>query len=143
MEKENKKKNALPGITFTGDITVQGSMFDIHDNQHVYIGKNTDIPNDKPHTEEAYVTKPRDEELFHFVHPEIDEEEAWRIHDAIKRIVKHQKAKEICAYLKELKKERKVFLPDSPTNVYNELKRLGLPTGDGYSEKYFSSCYTK
>ena len=27
----------LPGVTFTGDITVHGDMFNIHDNQNVYI----------------------------------------------------------------------------------------------------------
>jgi hypothetical protein len=34
MEKETKK---IGGITFTGDITIHGAMFDIHDNQHVHI----------------------------------------------------------------------------------------------------------
>lgn len=85
----------------------------------------------------------RDEEQFHFVHPELDEEEAWRIHDAVKRLVKHQKAKEICQYLNDLRKERKVLLPESPGAAYKELVRMGMPTGDGFSEKYFSCCYLK
>ncbi len=29
--------NNLPSITFIGEITVNGSMFDIHDNEHVHI----------------------------------------------------------------------------------------------------------
>ena len=33
-----EKKQVVGGITFTGDITVNGPMFDIHDNQHVHIG---------------------------------------------------------------------------------------------------------
>ena len=32
-----KKTKTIGGITFTGDITVNGPMFDIHDNQHVHI----------------------------------------------------------------------------------------------------------
>lgn len=36
MEKKNKNKK-VSGITITGDITVKGPMFDIHDNQHVHI----------------------------------------------------------------------------------------------------------
>ena len=84
-----------------------------------------------------------DEELFHFIHPEIEEEEALRIHQAIKRAVAYLKAPEICAYLKELKQKGKVMLPPSPTIMYNELVRLGMPTGKGFSEKYFSSCYIK
>ena len=87
--------------------------------------------------------KERDEELFHFVHPELEEDEAWRVHDAIKRLVTYQKVQEICLYLKELKGKQKVLLPQSPSVAYKELVRMGMPTGDGYSEKYFSGCYQK
>ena len=83
------------------------------------------------------------EERFHFVHPEIDDEEAWRIHQAIKRLVAYQKIPEICAYLKELKQKGKVLLPSVSAVMYKELVRLGMPTGDGYSEKHFSNSYTK
>ena len=93
---------------------------------------------EKPHTEEETC----DEELFHFIHPEVEEEEAWRIHQAIKRTVANQKPPEICAYLNELKQKGKVMLPPSPSIMYNELVRLGMPTGKGFSEKYFSSCYS-
>ena len=85
----------------------------------------------------------RDEELFHFVYPELEDDEAWRVHDAVKRLVTHQKVQEICLYLKELKGKRKVLLPQSPGVAYRELVRMGMPTGDGYSEKYFSGCYQK
>lgn len=40
MEKKNK---TLPGITFTGDITVKGDMFNIHDNQHVHVNINKQL----------------------------------------------------------------------------------------------------
>ena len=83
------------------------------------------------------------EERFHFIHPEIEDDEAWRIHKAIKRLVAYQKAKEIGQYLYELKKEHKLLLPDSSDVMYTELVRLGMPTGDGFSKKYFSSCYKK
>ena len=36
METEKKNK-IIPGITFIGDITVKGDMFNIHDNKHVHI----------------------------------------------------------------------------------------------------------
>ena len=35
---ERKTSEAL-GATFTGSVTFNGPMFDIHDNQNVYIGK--------------------------------------------------------------------------------------------------------
>lgn len=83
------------------------------------------------------------EERFHFIHPEIEDEEAWRIHDAVKRLVAYQKIPEICAYLKELKQKGKVMLPSVSTVMYNELVRLGMPLGEGYTEKHFSNSYMK
>ena len=88
-------------------------------------------------------SKKEEEELFHFVHPEIEDEEAWQIHNSIKRLVTCQRVPEICAYLKELKQKRKVMLPSVSAVMYNELVRLGMPTGEGYSEKHFSNSYTK
>jgi hypothetical protein len=81
------------------------------------------------------------EERFHFIHPEIEEEEAWKIHRAIKRLVAYQKIPEICAYLKNLNQQNKLLLPPNPSFVYEELVRLGMPTSDGYSDKYFTKCY--
>ncbi len=87
--------------------------------------------------------KERKEDLFHFIHPELDDEEAWHIHDAVKRLVANQKVPEICEYLKELKKNGKVMLPSNSLVMYNELVRLGMPTSDGYSEKHFKNYYIK
>ena len=92
---------------------------------------------ENPHTEEETC----DEELFHFIHPEVEHEEAVRIHQAIKRAVAYQRIPEICAYLEELKQKGKVMLPPTPNFMYNELVRLGMPTGKGYGEKYFARCY--
>ena len=140
MEKNNSN---IPDITFSGDITVNGPMFDIHDNEHVYIGrpdKRVTKINDSGVKKENVE---RNEERFHFVHPEIEDEEAWRIHQSIKRLVAYQKIPEICAYLKELKQKGKVLLPSVSAVMYNELVRLGMPTGNGYSEKHFTNSYMK
>ena len=85
----------------------------------------------------------RNEELFHFVHPELDETEAWRIHDAIKRLVANYRIPDICAYLKEQKQKGKLLLPSIPSTMYSELVRLGMPNGEGFSEKNFSNSYLK
>lgn len=37
MEKSNID---MPGVTFTGNITIHGDMFNIHDNQHVHVNVN-------------------------------------------------------------------------------------------------------
>lgn len=91
----------------------------------------------------AVKSQERNEERFHFVHPEIEDDEAWRIHNAVKRLVTHQRVPEICAYLKELKQKGKVLLPSVSALMYKELVRLGMPTGGGFSEKHFSNSYTK
>ena len=85
----------------------------------------------------------RNEELFHFVHPELDETEAWRIHDAVKRIVKLQGIQMICQYLVQLKNEKKVLLPPNPSNAYTELVRMGMPDGEGFNETTFRKYYNK
>ena len=109
-----------------------------------YIGDNHAEKDEKtPHEDIPHSEEERNEERFHFVHPEIEEEEAWRIHQAIKRLVAYQKIPEICAYLKELKQKGKVLLPSVSAVMYKELVRLGMPTGNGYSEKHFTNSYMK
>lgn len=85
----------------------------------------------------------RDEELFHFVHPELDEAEARRIHNAVKRVVKRQGIQMICIYLMQLKGEKKVLLPPNPSVVYIELVRTGMPDGEGFNETTFRKYYNK
>ena len=84
-----------------------------------------------------------DEEPFKFIHPMISGDEMWDIHEEVKRLVKHQKIPEICAYLKELKQKGKVLLPSNPIVMYEELVRLGMSTGKGFTEKHFRNYYVK
>ena len=92
---------------------------------------------------EKHNAKERNEELFHFVHPEIEDREAWLIHDAVKRLVKLQGIQMICLYLWQLKNEQKVLLPPNPMAAYTELVRLGMPQGGGYNETTFRKYYNK
>lgn len=85
----------------------------------------------------------RDKELFHFVHPELNDEEAWRVHDAVKRVVKLQGLQMICQYLSQLRGENKVLLPPNPSAAYTELVRMGMPNGEGFSEITFRKYYNK
>jgi hypothetical protein len=85
----------------------------------------------------------RDKELFHFVHPELNDEEAWRVHDAVKRVVKLQGLQMICQYLSQLRGENKVLLPPNPSAAYTELVRMGMPNGEGFSETTFRKYYNK
>ena len=85
----------------------------------------------------------RSEDLFHFVHPELDETEAWRIHDAVKRVARLQGIQMICQYLAQLRNDNKVLLPPNPSAAYAELVRLGMPNGEGFSEKTFQKYNSK
>ena len=81
------------------------------------------------------------EELFKFIHPSILDEEAWSIHQEIKNLVKRNGVQMICDYLRQLKKEKKILLPQSPAIAYAELVRMGMPTTEGFSEKTFYRYY--
>lgn len=139
-------KDEIPGINFTGDIHIAGDMFNIHDNQNVSISMSGETAKvaEKNKVEVAEKqTTAEAEDRFHFVHPELDDEEAWRIHRAIKRLVANYRIPEICAYLKEQKLNGKLMLPSNPSVMYSELVRLGMPNGEGFSEKNFSNSYLK
>ena len=81
------------------------------------------------------------EELFHFVHPSVESKDEWRIHDEVKRLVRRNGIQEICQYLKELKRDKKILLPQSPSIAYAELIRLGMPKGGGFNEITFRKYY--
>lgn len=86
----------------------------------------------------------RQEEVFKFIHPAVDSEtEEWHIHKEIKRLVARQGIQEICLYLKQLADEKKILLPQNAEKAYNELLRLGMPSGDGYSLKNFRNSYKR
>ena len=91
--------------------------------------------------DKADVTAQQHEEMFKFVHPSLDDEEAWKVHNEVKRLVKRQGVQEICKYLKKLGSEDKIFLPIMPSVAYTELTRMGMPNTDGYGEKYFRKHY--
>ena len=114
--------------------------------QKVYNGTGVQNIEDGQHVslqQPASNNKNRNEEPFRFVHPELDETEAWRIHDAVKRIVKLQGVQMICQYLTQLKDEKKVLLPPNPSAAYTELVRMGMPDGEGFNETTFRKYYNK
>lgn len=89
-------------------------------------------------------TEHREEVLFGWIDPKIsDEREEWEIHDSIKRLVSRRSIQDICVYLKILRDQGRIFLPQSPSNAYNELVRMGMPSGEGFNEKTFQKYYYK
>ena len=94
-----------------------------------------DFENQTPHTQAS------DEELCKFIHPSIGDEEGRQIHEEIKRLVKRNGVQTICEYLLQMARKERILLPPNPSIAYAELVRLGMPNGEGYSEKYFRNHY--
>ena len=88
-------------------------------------------------------TPRRDEEMFKYVHPTLDDEEGWKAHDEVKRLVRRHGIQEICQYLNDMALEKRAYLANMPSAAYVELKRMGMPDGDGFSEKTFMRYYRK
>lgn len=86
---------------------------------------------------------PAGEELFHFIHPEVDDSEEAKIHQAVKKLVKRFGVKEICDYLSQLASEKKILLPQKTNVAYDELVRMGMPNGEGFALKTFEKHYRK
>ena len=78
-----------------------------------------------------------------FIHPSVGADEERQIHDEIVRLVARQGIQEICKYLTKLSEQQKVLLPQNAEKAYNELVRLGMPSGDGYRLKTFTKYYKR
>ena len=83
-----------------------------------------------------------DEELFHFIHPAVDEEQERKIHNEVKRLVKRQGIQMICQHLAHMQNESKLLLPPNPSVIYKELVRLGMPYEGGFNENTFRKYYS-
>jgi len=81
------------------------------------------------------------EEIFHFIHPSLDDEEGWKIHNEVKRLVARQGIQEICQYLRQLSDEKIILLPKMPSVAYEELVRMGMPSDGGFNENTFRKYY--
>ena len=132
------------GVTHYTKVDVQPGGINIQNVEHLYqadILKQLGIELAVKQKEEA---APEERgELSLFVHPAVDADEQWRIHDEIRRLVARQGIQEICNYLQQLRDDKKVLLPQSAEKAYNELVRLGMPNGDGYSLKTFMKYYKR
>ena len=144
-------------MDFNGNVSIE-KMFDIHDNQQVKVYNNsnkedkknldlsqkevTKVKKCEEAEEPAEIAKPK--EIFRFVHPALEEEDEWRVHREVERLVKRFDVQEICMRLNQLKKDGKVLLPQNTKNAHEELKRMGMPAEKaGFEYKTFCKYYNK
>lgn len=135
------------GVTVAGDLVMEKHVeYEVGNVENGGIGIQI---NGVEMAEPVATSKPadsqgqKDEVLSLLVHPAVDEKQEWLVHDEIKRLVGRQGLQEICQYLLQLKAERKVLLPQNAEKAYNELVRLGMPSGEGYSLKTFMKYYKR
>ena len=81
------------------------------------------------------------DELFHFIHPSLDDDEGWKIHNEVKRLVRRQSVPDIIKYLRNLESENIILLPTVSSVAYDELVRMGMPNTGGFSKEHFRKQY--
>ena len=86
-------------------------------------------------------TSDQEEGLFHFIHPSLDDEEGWKIHNEVKRLVRRQSVPDIIKYLRNLESENIILLPTVSSVAYDELVRMGMPNTGGFSKEHFRKQY--
>ena len=85
------------------------------------------------------------EERFRFVDPWVDEQKAWQVHFAIKRLVKNYSIADISRYLWKLEFiDHLVLLPTDPQKAFDELVRMGMPTDEkGFTPETYRKYHKK
>ena len=86
-------------------------------------------------------TSDQEEELFHFIHPSLDDEEGWKIHNEVKRLVRRMSLPDIIKYLRKLESENIILLPTVSSVAFDELVRMGMPNTGGFSKEHFRKQY--
>ena len=136
------EKQDFSGVTHYTQVDVQPGGINIQHVEHLHqadILQALGIELEVKRTAQAK----EQEELFRFVHPVVEDEEAWRIHQVVKRLVKAQSIQDICKYLNGMQAEKKILQPQSAEAAYKELVRMGMSDKEGFSIKTFMKYYRK
>ena len=134
------------GVTHYTKVEVQPGGINIQNVEHLYqadILKQLGIELQVKQQGETAASAKREGKPTILVNPSVSADEELQIHDEIVRLVTRQGIQEICKYLSQLSESQKVLLPQNAEKAYNELVRLGMPDGDGYSLKTFTKYYKR
>ena len=134
------------GVTHYTKVEVQPGGINIQNVEHLYqadILKQLGIELQVKQQGETAASAKREGKPTILVNPSVSADEEWQIHDEIVRLVTRKGIQEICKYLSQLSESQKVLLPQNAEKAYNELVRLGMPDGDGYSLKTFTKYYKR
>lgn len=95
-------------------------------------------------TQQAPVSNIPQELLFKYIHPSVtDEVERVKIHHEIANLVRALPLSEICRYLRQMYKDKKVYLNVKTDAMFEELHRMGMPdeSNPGFSQKNFQNYF--
>lgn len=146
MNEPNINITVMPGAQMNGYVKEQHNYFgnvqkltgsEVKENPMV---EAEVVTTNKPIRQDTQV---RNGKPTFFIHPSVDVDQEWQVHDEIVRLVARQGIQEICKYLTQLSNDKKVLLPQNAEKAYNELVRLGMPNGEGYSLKTFMKYYKR
>lgn len=124
-----------------GSQTIIGSMTKIDTVNFNISGAG--VPTDIPHFTTAPSPEPQIE-LFRFIHPSItDDNERLQIHREIENLVRALPLSEICRYLRQMYKDKRVYLNVKTEAMFDELHRMGMPdeSNQGFSLKNFQNYF--
>lgn len=95
-------------------------------------------------TEPAATPEPPEMEMFKYIHPSVtDVEERVKIHREVQNLVRTLPLSEICRYLRQMYKDKRVYLNVKTDAMFDELHRLGMPdeSQPGFSLKNFQNYF--
>ncbi len=128
------------GSTLNGDVHITGPIYQTLSPTNATEGEQPDDGAEKNLTQTAIDPQ----EMFHFVHPALEDEEAYKLHREIARLVERFDVQGICNHLRQLQNEGKLLLPQNVTIAYRELERMGMSTKQkGFDYKNFARYYNK
>lgn len=102
----------------------------------------TTTPTETP--ESSHIDAQPDVNLFKYIHPSVtDENERIKIHREVQNLVRTLPLSEICRYLRQMYKEKRVYLNVKTEAMFDELHRLGMPdeSTPGFSQKNFQNYF--
>ena len=85
-----------------------------------------------------------EEDLFKYIHPSITSlEEKLQISKEVQNLVRALPLSEICRYLRQMYKDKRVYLNVRTDAMFDELHRMGMPdeSKQGFSQKNFQNYF--
>lgn len=139
------------GSTLYGDVHITGTFYQgagSKEPKDADAQKNINYSPSEEKENESSAKKQNErqerKEIFHFVHPKLDDEEARKVSQEIERLVVRFGIQEICNYLSQLKAQEKILLPQNIKVAHEELGRMGMPIDkEGFDYKTFAKYYNK